>query len=192
MVWHISFSLQHCRFIGQHRAQSNRKLRRKMVHWKPHEWNIGLKWHFFTLIQYTMLQYASCNGLLLCAAGGMVVLPRERESIAAVLLGWLLLSRRLVPVSEINDNLATLLSTWYLRDRDTGDALQTLYTINPVCVCLLSGEQCVCVGGCRCKCLHMSWHDNMQICPYSVYTLARKHSVYKYDHPLQSGNIYST
>lgn len=91
------------------------------VPWKPCEWNIGLKWHFFTVIQYTMLQYACCNGLLLCALGGMVVLPRG--SLAAVLLGWLLLSWRLVPVSEINDILATLLSTWYLRDRDTGDAL---------------------------------------------------------------------
>lgn len=119
---------------------------------------------FFTVIQYTELQCARCNGLLLCAVG-MVLL---RESLAAVLLGWLLLSQRLVPVTEIDDIPATLLSAWYLRDRDTGDALQTLYTINPVCVgvcvCLLSGEQCLCVGGFRCVCLHMSLEGSMQMC----------------------------
>lgn len=40
--------------------------------------------------------------------GEMVVLVRK--SLAVVLLGWLLLSQVLVPVGEINDILATLLS----------------------------------------------------------------------------------
>lgn len=148
---------------------------RRSVPWRTYKWNIGPV-TFFAVIQYTTLQCACCNGLLLCAVGGMVVLPRE--SLAAVLLDWLLLSQRLVPVSEINDILATLLSTWYLRDRDTGDALQTLYTINPVCVCLLSGEQCVCVWVQVCVSAHVMalWQ--------SMCTVARMHPVYKCGCPL--------
>lgn len=153
MLWHSSFSLWHRRFIWQYRELNNRKLRRNTVH------ALKSPVTFFTLIQYSMLQYAYCNRSLLCALGGMVVLPRG--SLAAVLLGWLLLSRRLVPVSEINDILATLLSTWYLRDRDTGDALQTLYTINPVCLSIVrrAVSVCVCVwvdaGVCVCTCRRM-------------------------------------
>lgn len=59
---------------------------------------------FFTVIQYTMLQYAYCNALLLCSVDGT-------ESLAAVLLSCLSLSQRLVSVSEIDDILANMLPT---------------------------------------------------------------------------------
>lgn len=138
-------------------AEGNRKMRRKTFCGLKALWiKYWSKVTISTVIHYTMLQYVCCNGLLWWVVGEMVLLLRG--SLAAVLLGWLLLSQMLVPVGEINDILATLLSAGILRDRDTGDALQRLYTINPVCVCLLSGEQCVCVGGCRCVCLHvMAW-----------------------------------
>lgn len=143
---HIHFSLGHffLYFIGQYSEWATGNWKGRQHALKALSMNHMNKETFFSPFFLCDAIYISCWSMLIVMHRCCAQLMGQREKVLPVLLIRLSLSLKLVSVSEMDGIPTSMLRTWYLRDRNTGGALQMPSTM---CMCMSIIRRAVCTLG---------------------------------------------
>lgn len=155
---HIHFSLGHFHFIGQYSDWATGNWKERQHALKALWMNHLNKETFFFPFFYCDTIYISCQSMLFVMHSCCAQLMGQREEVLPLccssdsLRHWgLSLSVRWM-VFEL---------TCYVLDTWETETLVVPFKCHQPCVCLLSGEQYVCMGECWCWCIMVRKHANL-------------------------------